>query len=124
MSTVFNEGNHDGGFLIREANGDRSRDVGILESGQKLDTGAVLGKITASDKFVEYNPAGGDGSENVSAILFANVDASSNDVDVTLIVRDAEYNSREIVFNVALTALEITTAEDALKALGLIGRGK
>ena len=121
--TVLTEGNHDGGFIIDEANGDRSRDVGTLALLQDLGAGAVLGKLTANDEYVEYDPAGADGSENVSAILFANVNATSVAKKVTLVVRDATVNSREIVWNAALTAGEITAGELALVGLGLIGRG-
>jgi Bacteriophage lambda head decoration protein D len=44
--TTLTETVHAGGFLVSEANGNRSRDAGTLISGQNLVAGAVLGKIT------------------------------------------------------------------------------
>lgn len=121
--TVLTEGTHDGGFLIAEASGDRSRDVGVLQLLENLQAGTVLGRVTASGELVQYNPAGGDGSEVVDSILFANVDATLVAKKVTLISRDATYNSREIVWDVALDAAAILVGEAGLKNLGLIGRG-
>ena len=121
--TVLTEGVHDGGFLINEANGDRSRDVGILQLLENLEAGTILGKVTATGELVQYDPAAADGSESVNSILFANVDATLVAKDVTIISRDATYNLREIIWDAALNAGQILTGEVELSALGLIGRG-
>jgi Bacteriophage lambda head decoration protein D len=44
--TPINENWHDGGFIVSEANGHRSRDQITVKSGAKLQAGTVLGKIT------------------------------------------------------------------------------
>ena len=43
--TTLTESPHAAGFLLSEAEGHRSRDNGVLISGQNLQAGAVLGKI-------------------------------------------------------------------------------
>lgn len=63
---------HAGDFPIR------TLDVTIA-SGQNLARGALLGKITASGKYVLSLAAAGDGSEVPSAILAEDVDASAGD---------------------------------------------
>jgi len=45
-TTVFNEPIRAGEFLVSEANGNRSRDVGALLTGTKYIAGTVLGQIT------------------------------------------------------------------------------
>lgn len=47
MTSTFTETFHNGGFLVSEALGTRSRDQGVLISGQNLAPGTVLGQITA-----------------------------------------------------------------------------
>jgi hypothetical protein len=42
----FTETTHAGGFILSEANGNKSRENGTLLSGQNLAAGAVLGRIT------------------------------------------------------------------------------
>lgn len=54
-----------------------------IESGQDLSAGAVLGKITASGKFVLSLAAASDGSETPIAILAEDCDASAADVEAT-----------------------------------------
>ncbi|MCK7579302.1 MAG: head decoration protein [Chromatiales bacterium] len=44
--TTFTEGRHAGEFIVAEANGTRSREVGTLALGQDLEAGTVLGRIT------------------------------------------------------------------------------
>jgi hypothetical protein len=52
----------------------------IIVSGQgALVRGQELGKVTASGKYAIYNPGASDGTETLSAILGADVDATSAD---------------------------------------------
>ena len=48
MTSVFTETLHNGGFIYSQARGTRSRDQGVLISGQNLAPGTVLGKIAES----------------------------------------------------------------------------
>lgn len=52
-----------------------------LVSGQNLVRGAVLGRITASDKYTKSLSASSDGSEVARCVLAADVNASGGDVD-------------------------------------------
>lgn len=55
-----------------------SRQITLI-SGQNLSRGAVLGKITASDKYTLSLAASGDGSETPDLILAEDCDASGGD---------------------------------------------
>lgn len=123
MPLFGTEGTHAGEFIVSEANGSRSRGVGIIVTGQNLVAGAVLGKVTASGKYVEYDNGAVDGTEVATGILFDAVDASLADVEGAVMVnRDAEYNLSEVVWE----AGQDQTAQDAgvadLLALGLVAR--
>lgn len=103
-------------FLLSEGNGQRSREaVVVTQSGAALASGTVLGKITASGKFVPYAPGASDGSENAVAVLIPNLPAATGDVRAAVIARDAEVKSS------MLTGRD--TAGDAeLAAVGIIAR--
>lgn len=120
--TVLTEGRYTAEFLVSEANGARSRDVVTILSGEVLDPGAVLGKVTASGKYVELAPAAGDGSEAAATILYERVDVSAADATRTAILRDAEVNGAEIVWPDGITAPDQTTAIGELAALGILVR--
>jgi len=64
---TLNETTHAGGFILSEANGNRSRENGVLNSGQDLAAGTVLGQL-----LVGTGAAGagniGDGVLTVGAI--------------------------------------------------------
>lgn len=115
--TTLTEGRHTAEFLKSEANGYRSRDTVVLSStAAALAAGTVLGKITASGKFVAYDEAGTDDGRRVAAgVLYANVADSAADQNVVAIVRDAEVKED------ALTGIDANGIVD-LKALGIIVR--
>lgn len=121
MSTLT-EGQHAGEFIVSEANNTRSRNRVTLVSGENLSAGAVLGKITASGKYAEYNPGNADGSETAVGVLFDNTDASAADESCVALLRDAEVNSAELQWFAGATAGQITTGLAALAAVGIIGR--
>lgn len=116
------EGKRTGEFIASEANGSRSRDVGTLISGQNLEAGTVLGTITASGKFTQFNQDAVDGSEAASAVLFDNVDASTADTEAVVIARDAEVNGNDIIWPSDILEAEQTAAEAELKALDILVR--
>jgi hypothetical protein len=87
---VLNEGRYAGEFVVSEGNGKISRETITVLSGQKLQAGAVLGKITASGKYKALAPAAVDGSEAAAGILYDAVDASAADAEGVAIVRLAE----------------------------------
>lgn len=98
--TSFTEKGHAGGFILSEANGQRSREQITVLSGEVLEAGAVLGKISASGKYVKYDDDGtDDGRRTAAAVLYDAVDATDGDLEAAAIVRDAEVNGDELVWN-------------------------
>lgn len=72
--------------------------------------------------YVQLNPAGTDGSQNAAAILFADADATTADVEATAHVRDMEYNASEVIWPAGITGPQQAAAIAQLAALGMIGR--
>ena len=63
--TVLIEARHPGEFLMTEANGQRSRETITIASGAGIIApGTVLGKVTASGKYVASAVGAADGSQN------------------------------------------------------------
>lgn len=121
MPTVITEGQHRGEWLISEANGCRSRDVGTITGGS-FAAGTVLGRITADGKYTVSDPEASDGSEVAVAILFDNVDATSADREGVIFVRDCEANLSELQWHAGVTQIEIDAAVVELAAAGIVAR--
>lgn len=118
--TSFTEKGHAGGFILSEASGQRSREAITVLSGEVLSAGSVLGKITASGKYVQYDDDGtDDGRRTAAAVLYADVDASAGDVAATAIVRDAEVNGEELLWK---SDDEVDAGVADLAAVGIIVR--
>ena len=115
------ESRHAGEFLISEANRYRARANITVLSGQNLPAGSVLGKITASGKYKDYDNAAVDGSQAAAGILYEAVDASGGDMKGVAIVRDAEVDDDVINWNAEVGA-DITAGVADLLALGIIVR--
>ncbi len=79
-----------------------TRQITLL-SGQNLQRGAILGKITASGKYTLSASAAGNGSEIPDAILVQNVDASGGDV-VTLAYFSGRFNESKVTLGTGHTA--------------------
>lgn len=122
MPTNLTESRKAGFGLASEANGNRSREAAVLENGQDLEPGAVLGQVTGSGEYKEYDPGNGDGSETAVAVLFSRGDASAGAIDVTIIARDAEYNADALSWFSGASAGEITTGRAELEAVGIVVR--
>lgn len=115
------EGMHAGEFIVSEANGSRSREVVTIDTGA-LVAGEVLGKITASGKYVAFNQDGADGSEAAAGILYDNTDATDADQSAVAIMRDAEVGAADLTWPADIEAAEKTAALAELAALGIIAR--
>jgi Bacteriophage lambda head decoration protein D len=111
------EGRYAGEFVVSEGNGRISRETITVLSGETLEAGAVLGKVTASGKYKALDPAAVDGSEIAAGILYDAVDASAADAEGVAIVRLAEVNAAELVWPDGITGPEQTTALGELAAL-------
>jgi len=98
--TVYTEGRHAGEFIMSEAAGKRSRDTITIASGAGvIAPGTVLGKVTASGKYIASAVGAADGSETAAAICIYGCDATSADVEVAAIVRDAEVNGNILTYH-------------------------
>jgi hypothetical protein len=104
------------GFLLSEANGTRSREVGTLAASQTIVPGRLLGRRTTGGQIAAYDNAASDGTEACIGIaLRAAVTGASETVDLAFIARDAEVLGSELV------GLDTAGSAD-LAALGIIIR--
>lgn len=130
MVEVKTEMQHKEEFLVSEASGSLSREVGILTSGQKLSDGRVLalsgGKLIAA----AGTNAGGVSSETIVGVLSGDWDASATGANadipgVPYIARLAEVKAANIVMHAVSgggLADANTAIINALKALFIIRR--
>lgn len=119
---VLTEGKHDCGFLISEAPHTQSREKIIVNVGQDLQPGTVLGKITASGHYKAFDNANSDGSQTAAGILLAAVDASTIEKEGVAIVRNAEVNAEELVWATGVDSGEQEAAIVTLRTLGIVPR--
>jgi hypothetical protein len=123
MSTIT-EGQHAAEFIVSEANGFRSRDEVTLTVAAEttLVPGLVLGKLTATGKYVPYDNAGGDGSDVAAGILYAGIENPGEapaDYQVTVVNRDAEVRLADLQWASGLVDADKTAAYADLLALGI-----
>lgn len=86
-------------YLVSEANGYQSREAIVIASGAgKVLAGTVLGRVTASKKYVPWTAGASDGSQTAAAILYAPVDATSADARGVGTVRMSEIQADVLVW--------------------------
>ena len=117
--TALTEGRHAGEFILSEANGQRSREAVTIDTGQNLQAGAVLGKLTSGGNYAQYDDGASDGTQAAAAILLADCDATDADVEAAVIIRDAEVMGPMLGY---LTGADEAAAIVDLAALGIIVR--
>lgn len=114
--TTLVEGQHSDEFLLSEGNGTISREqVTIAAAAGAMVPGTLLGKITASSKYVAYNDAAVDGSQTAVGIVRAAVPDLTVDQKAVMYARYCE------VVAAQLTGLDTNGRADLL-ALGIILR--
>ncbi|MEL6700848.1 MAG: head decoration protein [Pseudomonadota bacterium] len=84
-------------------------DTFVLESGQDLTRGAVLGRKATGGKLVLSLAAANDGSEKPIAILADDVDASSGDITCAAYVA-GEFFASECTLGAGHTVASVTAA--------------
>lgn len=116
-------------YLVSEANGTRSREVVTIAQGQNLLPGALLGKVTATGKYVAVDPANGsgeggtpDGSQTAVAVLFAAVDTTAAEKPGVITARDAEVAAHALDWPAGTTEPQKTAALAQLAAVGIVAR--
>jgi hypothetical protein len=95
----------------------RVTDSGTLISGQNLTRGAVLGLITASQKYTLSLSAAGDGSEVPCAVLAYDTNASAGDKKAP-IYQTGEFNQDALVFGTGHSKTTAATRK-ALRERGI-----
>jgi len=98
MTTTLIEGPHAGEFILSEANGQLSREQVTIENGQDLLAGHVLGEVTSSGEFKEYDPGNADGSETAVAVLYDDVDATGGAKSAAIVRRNAEVDGKRLTW--------------------------
>ncbi|SDE90329.1 head decoration protein [Limimaricola pyoseonensis] len=111
-----------GDVLLFEEDDFYSRETGTLSGGGSYEIGLVLGRVTATDKLVPYDPAVATGAETVVGVLAQNIDTAAGDVDdVVFIARHARVKRHALLYGTSVdTPAERATAVEGLKALGIL----
>lgn len=110
--------------IKKEIDPDFSREEIIVASGAGvLAIGTVLGKISASGKYVLHNNAASDGSEAAAAILGEAVDATSADVRALGVTWGAIAVLPSLTFKAGITNNNKNAAIAALGAQKILVRG-
>lgn len=92
------ETRHTGEYLISEAEGTLSREqVVVTQTGVAILSGTLMGKITASSKYIPYLDGAVDGSQVAAGILYNHLPAATGDVKAVLHVRLAEVSTADLV---------------------------
>ncbi|RXR28952.1 head decoration protein [Sphingobium fluviale] len=76
----------------------------------------------ATEKEVEYNPAGTDGSQIATGILYGAINATSADTRGVAYKRDCEHNADIVVWKTGITATQKAKGTSDLKRRGIILR--
>lgn len=127
MPQIFRQGKRVSDWLKGDLDNvtDYCREEGLVLAGADLVTGTVLGKITATGRYTDFDLAASDGSQTVAGILLLDVTSDSgNDMQrCAVIVRGpcvVLYD--QLTWPVGISGGAKTTAEAALTALGILGR--
>lgn len=89
--------------------------ITIISGAGVLVRGTVLGKITASGKYITCLSAAGDGSNAADAILAEAVDATAGD-KVAAVYLSGEFNQAALTFGTGTT---IANSKDPLRLKGI-----
>jgi hypothetical protein len=100
-----------------------SREQVTVASGQNLELGAVVGRVTATGKLKRIDPVATDGTEEVAGILLGAIDATliQRD-DALLLARHAIVASHAVVWPAGITAEQKAAAIAALEVRGILIR--
>lgn len=85
-----------------------TRNITIL-SGQNLKRGAVIGNITASDKYTLSASAAADGSQTPSLVMAIDADATGGDL-VAAAYASGAFDSTKLILGAGHTAASVEAA--------------
>lgn len=123
------ERQHAGEFILAEFDPQVTREKVTLTvaAATRLQSGHVLGVLSATGKYVEYDNAGSDGSEAAAAILYDEVDNTDGeapaDFEAVVLRRGpAAVRKGDLQWNPGVDASGKTAAYTDLAALNVIAR--
>lgn len=118
--TTLTQGMQTGEFLLSEATGVRSREAVTVTivGGVALPSGTVVGKITATGKYLQHLVGAVDGSQNAAGVLYTPLAGTNGDIKATIFARHCEVVTNRLNNGVAPIAATLT----ALTALGIVCR--
>lgn len=121
--TVLTQGVQPLEFLLSEADGMRAREneTVTVAGSEALVSGRVLGKLSATGKWVAYDDVGTDGSEIAAGVLGTPLAGVNGDYKALVFVRDCEVIGSMLNWG-ALAAPAIANGKADLKAIGVIVR--
>jgi hypothetical protein len=127
MTTTFTEPHRRGGFLISEAEGTRSREVGAFTNAGSVDlalpAGLVIGQLAADGSLVGYTNTGTLGAQTAIGVLWDNLTIPPGvTATETYIARDAEVNAAELQYVAGDVAADKTAALADLRSIGIVAR--
>lgn len=120
---ALTESRHAASFILTEANGHRSRDNGVLDTGDLAAGTVVMFSGTKLVAFAVDEATDGSLVTEAAGILIYAADASSADQDVAYIARDAEVNLKLLTYPAETTdGGEEAHTIASLKKLGIVAR--
>jgi hypothetical protein len=100
-----------------------SRDQVTVVNGQNLKLGAVIGRVSATQKVKALDPSATDGSEVAAGVVLQSIDASAAEKTNGLIVSlQAIVADHALIWPAAITTEEKTAAIAQLEAIGVLVR--
>ncbi|WP_455466396.1 head decoration protein [Bartonella sp. B39] len=91
------------GAYLGPYNPDMSNEEVVFASGAIVEAGTVMGKVTATGKYVPLNPAASDGSKVPAGISFATVDVTEADQRAVITARLCTVKASELLWPDAIT---------------------
>lgn len=122
---TLTEGRHPGEFILSEANFHRSRGAGHVAVADIVTPGMVVraGVAATTDTPATYTQLlAATGNAAIGIVIYGAAPVSGEDIDVALIVRDAEVNGKVLVWPDGITNTEKGAAIAALAVVGIIVR--
>lgn len=121
LKTLDPHGRGAGNFCIGQSDYERSREtITVLANTAAMEAGQLLGKVTASGKFVPYAPGAADGSEIFAGLLWDDSALSTSDRKAVRVYRDQPVNGNALHGYSALSTPQKTALIAAAKAMGII----
>jgi hypothetical protein len=108
--------------LFFEEDREYSRAVVTLLDGSDVDIGTVLGKVTASGNYANFDDTADDGTEDAAAISLAKAAPSGADANHVVLLRHGVVKKGGLIWPSTADASEQTAAIAQLEALGIMVR--